>query len=97
LWANCDFHGASSTGIVCFKQADIRAAIRSDLWRLSPQVPKHVRFGYQLANLINMPKRDRSLANYHYLGKLADEKRLHELGPVVYTALCQKMIEAGWV
>jgi hypothetical protein len=39
------------------------------------------------------------MATYDYLGRLVDENRLDELGlpPVVYMAICQKMIEKGWV
>jgi hypothetical protein len=58
-----------------------------------------IAIGRQFAKLIGMPKRDRDLATYHYLGKLVDEDRLDELKlpPAVVARLGLMMIEAGWV
>lgn len=52
--------------------------------------------GCELAKLLNAPKKSRTMEFYQYLGKMMDEKRLHEImPPIVAVAIYQKM-QAEW-
>ena len=60
---------------------------------------RRLSMGFQLAKLLDVPKKSRTKDFYVYLGKMLDENRLHEIegwSPAVAAAIYQKMLEAGW-